>query len=168
MISNRLPADVLSASLYQLLPYCFAAMKSPIRAASSCRTSCQTINISELGQIGDHSDATCDASNRDVYEYVEVKEHRMLLSQRSEIPQFLAIFRSSSAIHIVEATRKIIIQSLSERLTVLKSICPRGLWTAAICIIIALPTPRRTQWLEKGPTEKIDFVEERALKAWNH
>ena len=87
MISNRLPADVLSASLYQLLPYCFAAMKSPIRAASSCRTSCQTINISELGQIGDHSDATCDASNRDVYEYVEVKEHRMLLSQRREMPQ---------------------------------------------------------------------------------
>ena len=43
--------------------------------------------ISQLGQIVDDDDATCDAPNRGVYQYVEVKEHRMLLSQRREMPQ---------------------------------------------------------------------------------
>ena len=41
----------------------------------------------QLGQIVDDDDATCDAPNRDVYQYVEVKEYRMLLSQRREMPQ---------------------------------------------------------------------------------
>ena len=35
-----------------------------------------------MGQIVDDDDATCDGPNRGVYQYVEVKEHRMLLSQR--------------------------------------------------------------------------------------
>ena len=43
--------------------------------------------VLQLGQIADDDDATCDASNRGVYEYVEVKEHRMLLNQRREMPQ---------------------------------------------------------------------------------
>ena len=43
--------------------------------------------ISQLGQIASDDDATCDAPNRGVYPYVEVMEHRMLLSQRREMPQ---------------------------------------------------------------------------------
>ena len=45
--------------------------------------------ISQLGHIVDDDDATCDALNRGVYQYVEVKEYRMLLSQRREMPQLL-------------------------------------------------------------------------------
>ena len=45
------------------------------------------VPISQLGQIVDDDDATCDAPNRGVYQYVEVKEHRMLLSQHREMPQ---------------------------------------------------------------------------------
>ena len=41
----------------------------------------------QLGQIVSDDDATCDAPNRGVYPYVEVMEHRMLLSQRREMPQ---------------------------------------------------------------------------------
>ena len=41
----------------------------------------------QLGQIVDDDDATCDGPNRGVFQYVEVKEHRMLLSQRREMPQ---------------------------------------------------------------------------------
>ena len=52
--------------------------------------------ISQLGQIVDDDDATCDALNRGVYQYVEVKEHRMLLSQRREMPQLQKLgFRAS-------------------------------------------------------------------------
>ena len=40
-----------------------------------------------MGQVASDDDATSDAPNRDVFAYVEVKEHRMLLSQRREMPQ---------------------------------------------------------------------------------
>ena len=46
-----------------------------------------TICSLQLGQIGDDSDATWNASSRGVYRYVEVKGHCMLLSQRSDMPQ---------------------------------------------------------------------------------
>ena len=46
-----------------------------------------TICSLQLGQIGDDSDATWNASSRGVYRYVEVKGHCLLLSQRSDMPQ---------------------------------------------------------------------------------
>ena len=50
----------------------------------------------QLGQIASDDDATCDAPNRGVYPYVEVMEHRMLLSQRREMPQLPQLgFRAS-------------------------------------------------------------------------
>ena len=47
--------------------------------------------VLQLGQIADDDDATCDASNRGVYQYVEVKEHRMLLSQRRDFKVFTIV-----------------------------------------------------------------------------
>ena len=47
--------------------------------------------ISQLGQIASDDDATCDVPNRGVYQYVEVKEHRMLLSQRRYKSQLLQL-----------------------------------------------------------------------------
>ena len=52
---------------------------------------CQGNEQSQLGHIEDDGDATCDASNRDVYQYVEVRGHCMLLSQHSEMPQLCGI-----------------------------------------------------------------------------
>jgi len=46
-----------------------------------------TICSLQLGQVGDDSDAACDAPNRGVYRYVEVKGHCMLLSRRPDMPQ---------------------------------------------------------------------------------
>ena len=41
----------------------------------------------QLSQIKDDDDATCSASSKGVFAYVEAKKHCELLSQRREMPQ---------------------------------------------------------------------------------
>gem|GEM_PF-2618666 len=70
--------------------------------------------ISQLGQIVDDDDATCDGPNRGVYQYVEVKEHRMLLSQRCEMPQLpLSGDNTRTLIRPIEGLEKDLYQPLS-------------------------------------------------------
>jgi hypothetical protein len=59
-----------------------------------------------LGHIADNDDATCGILNRGVYQYVDVKKHRMSLSQCREMFQF----------HKKEATCVTLTQVASERL----------------------------------------------------
>ena len=71
--------------------------------------------LQQLGFRASDDDETCDVSNLGVYQYVEVKEHCMLLSQRRYKSQLLQVLlsqrREMPQLHLTEGKSASIISS---------------------------------------------------------